>query len=130
MERLRDQDFKVIKEYLTGWKPQIRLGQDDTLRRFLEGVLWICYSGAQIRELPTQYGHWNTVYKRYADWGKLGIWQGLLDYLAKQDSDLEYVMVDSTVVRAHACCSTGQKKRRRTSRVWGAARAASARKST
>ena len=126
MEELRFQDFEVIKDYLIGWKPQIRLGSDDNLRKFLNGVLWICYSGAQIRELPTKYGHWNTVYKRYADWGRLGIWQGLLEHLAREDSDLEYVMVDSTVVRAHACCSTGQKKRPRKNKVWVEAKAVSA----
>lgn len=110
MQELRDVDFNVIKGYLIGWKPRIRLGSDEELRLFLNAVLWICYSGAQYRELPKYYGNWNTVYKRYSDWGKLGIWQGLLQHLAEMDSDLEYVMVDSTVVRAHACCSTGQKE--------------------
>jgi len=114
MQELRDVDFKVIKKYLTGWKPKVRLGSDEDLRSFLNASLWICYSGAQYRELPKCYGNWNTVYKRYSDWGNLGVWQGLLKHLAEMDSDLEYVMVDSTVVRAHACCSTGQKKRRRT----------------
>ena len=91
--------------------------KDKDLRRYLNGVVWICYSGAQIRELPKEYGNWNTVYKRYAEWGKLGIWQGLLRYLVEQDSDLELVMVDSTVVRAHACCSTGKKRNSRRTRT-------------
>ena len=110
MQELSEKDFRIIKGYLMGMKPKIRLGQDEDLHRFLNAALWICYSGSQIRQLPEKYGHWNTVYKRYADWGKLGIWQGLLQYLVEQDSDLEYVMVDSTVVRAHACCATGKKK--------------------
>ena len=103
-------DLKMIKEYLLRWKPKIRLGDNKDLERFLNAVLWICYSGSQLRELPLEYGNWNTVYKRHADWGRSGIWQGLLTYLSAQDSDLEYVMVDSTVVRAHACCTTGKKR--------------------
>ena len=114
MQELSDNDFILIKDYLVGKKPQIRLGVDADLRLFLNAALWICYSGSQLRELPQKYGHWNTVYKRYADWGNLGIWQGLLQHLVVLDSDLEYVMVDSTAVRAHACCSTGKKKTRRT----------------
>lgn len=129
MHEISDQDFEFIKSYLTGWKPKIRLGKDEDLRRFLNGGLWICRSGAQLREMPEKYGHWNTVYKRYADWGELGIWQGLLAQMAQADSDLEYVMVDSTIVRAHACCATGQKKRRRQRKDWDVPRGASPAKS-
>lgn len=114
---LSDSSFHWLKNYLQMWKPKIRLGQDKDLRRFLNGVLWICYSGSQLRELPPHYGHWNTVYKRYVDWGHLGIWQGMLKALSEQDSDLEYVMVDSTIVRAHACCTTGQKKQHNAKRA-------------
>jgi transposase len=117
MQELSDKDFRLLKAYLETKKPLIRLGKDEDLRKFLNGARWIAYSGSQIRELPEKYGHWNTVYKRYSDWGKAGIWQDLLKYLAEKDSDLEYVMVDSTVVRAHACCSTGKKKSRKTTKA-------------
>jgi len=119
IRKLKAKDLKMIKEYLLRWKPKIRLGQEKDLERFLQAVHWICYSGCQLRELPPEYGNWNTVYKRYADWGRLGIWQGLLSYISAQDSDLEYVMVDSTVVRAHACCTTGKKKKPRQRKGWG-----------
>lgn len=114
MQELRDVEYSAIKDYLKGhWVPKVRLGTDEDLRQFLNGATWILYSGSQLREWPEKYGQWNSVYKRFSDWGKLGVWQGLLKYLSEQDSDLEYVMIDSTVVRAHACCSTGQKKRRK-----------------
>ena len=110
IRELKAKDIKMIKEYLMSWKPKIRLGKEKDLERFLKAVHWICYSGSQLRELPAEYGNGNTVYNRYADWGRLGIWQGLLTYISAQDSDLEYVMVDSTVIRAHACCTTGKKE--------------------
>ena len=118
IRELKAKDIKMIKAYLMRWKPKIRLGKEKDLERFLKAVHWICYSGSQLRELPAEYGNGNTVYKRYADWGRLGIWQGLRTYISAQDSDLEYVMVDSTVIRAHACCTTGKKKKPRLKKGW------------
>ncbi len=112
MAYLESEHHKIIRKYLEGWKPKVRLGKECDTERFVNAVFWICYSGSQWRELPDEYGHWNTVYKRFSDWGELGIWQGLLKHLNEKDIDLEYVMIDSTVIRAHACCSTGKKKRR------------------
>ena len=109
--KLSTTDFNIIKEYLVTWTPKIRLGSDESLRLFLDACLWFCYTGARYRELPKYFGNWNSVYKRYSDWGNLGVWKGLLKFLVDMDSDFEFVMVDSTVVRAHACCSTGKKKK-------------------
>jgi len=110
MQALRKGQFVFLKEFLVQYKPLIRLGSDEDLEQFLNAVLWMCWSGAPWRALPSTYGKWNTVYKRFCDWGDLGIWQNLLTCLVKMDSDLEYVMVDSTVMRAHACAASGKKK--------------------
>ena len=123
-------EFALVKEYLLTWVPKIRLGKDENLLLFLNACLWLCYTGAQYRELPLKYGNWNTVYKRFSDWGDLGIWQGLLTHLGERESDLEYVMVDSTIMRAHACCSTGKKKTPSQVKVWGDLEEVLARKST
>ena len=36
-------------------------------RRFVEGVFWMLCSGAQWWMIPATFGHWNTVYRRFAD---------------------------------------------------------------
>src|SRR5262245_55490630 len=65
-------------------------------------------TGAQWRELPNIYGKWNSVFSRFNNWSKKNIWGALLSFCS-DNPDLESVMIDATIVRAHAC-SAGYKK--------------------
>ncbi len=61
--------------------------------------LWIAKTGAPWRDLPERFGPWNSVWKRFDRWAKKGVWKRV--FQALQDPDLEWVIIDSTVVRAH-----------------------------
>ena len=106
--KLTDKEWQKILPVLKSCAPEIRLGAGRDCRRFLEAVLWILRSGAQWRLLPKEYGNWNTVYKRFARWSEAGVFEKLFEHFSS-DHDLEYLLIDSTIVRSHACSSGAQK---------------------
>ena len=73
-------------------------------KKFLEAVFWMARTGAQWRELPEEYGKWNSVFSRFNAWSRKQIWDQILEFCS-QDRDLEYIMIDATIIRAHACAA-------------------------
>jgi putative transposase len=96
---LRDDQWDRIKDLLPGKvNDPGRTATDNRL--FMDAILWIARTGAHWRELPEHFGAWNSVFQRYNRWSKAGVWERLFQALS-DDPDFEYVMIDSTIVRAH-----------------------------
>lgn len=86
-------------------------------RLFVNGVLWVLRSGARWCDLPERYGPWKSVHKRFSRWAKAGVWERLFEALI-DDPKNEYLMLDTTLIRAHQQAATG--KGGTATRLWGA----------
>ncbi len=106
--KLTNEQWKKILPFLRS-SEQVYVGDEAECRRFLEAVLWITRSGAQWRLLPDTYGNWNTIYKRFARWSERGIFEQLHRHLIAEP-DMQHLILDSTIVRAHAAAAGAQKK--------------------
>lgn len=103
---ISDADWDRVKDFLPGQRGQ-HGGVAADNRRFLDAVLWIARTGAAWRDLPDRLGNWNTQWRRFDRWAKAGRFAALA--AALRDPDLDVLILDSTVIRAHPCAA-GSKK--------------------
>ncbi|MFC7543470.1 IS5 family transposase [Siccirubricoccus deserti] len=69
-------------------------------RLFLEAVLWRVRTGSPWRDLPGEFGRWNSVFQRFRRWVKGGIFERVFACLSGEP-DFEYALIDGTIVTAH-----------------------------
>ncbi len=106
--RISNSQWRKIFTFLKA-HPRVYAGKQAACRRFVEGAHWILRTGAQWREVPERHGNWNSVYKRFARWEENGVWEAMhLEFV--QNPDMEGVIPDTTVIRAHMCAAGGSKK--------------------
>lgn len=97
----------AVVEPLTAGKVGDRGQTGRDTRLFIDAVLWIAREGARWRALPLDYGHWNSVFVRFRRWTRIGIWARMFEAL-QGEPDFEYVLVDSTIIRAHQHSAGGK----------------------
>ncbi|WP_375142270.1 transposase [Bradyrhizobium sp. CCGB12] len=76
-------------------------------RPFVNGCLWVLRSGAHWCDLPERYGKWRTVHQRFNRWCHAGVWERVFSALSP-GHDNQYLMIDSTIVRAHQQATSGK----------------------
>ena len=98
---LTDSEWKLIGPLLPRERGRPgRPGHDN--RPLLDGILWRAREGARWRAIPERYGKWSTVWRRFARWRDLGVFEAVFAALAGSGAAEERVqMLDGTTIRAH-----------------------------
>jgi len=95
---IKDYEWVRLEPLLPGKVGDVGRSAADN-RLFINAVLWVARSGAPWRDLPERFGNWNSVYQRFRRWSRKGVWQQVFEAL--QEPDLDWLLLDSTTVRAH-----------------------------
>ena len=114
---MSDVQWERIKDTLPGRLEHVGRTAADN-RQFVNGVLWVLRSGARWSDLPERYGKYNSVHMRFMRWARSGVWERIFDDLVG-DKKNQYLMIDSTIVRAHQQAATSRKKGAPKTCLWG-----------
>jgi transposase len=84
-------------------------------RKLVEGAIYRYRTGIPWRDLPSEFGPWQTVWKRHHQFAMDGTWDRVLTaVLAKADAagDIDWrVSADSTIARVHQHGATAARSR-------------------
>jgi transposase len=99
---LTDEQWSVIEPHL----PIAEVGPIPDLRKHFNAVMWRFRTGSPWRDLPEEFGPWQSAYDRFRIWARGGIFQHLMEAViaeaaARGETDLGLVSVDSATTRAH-----------------------------
>ena len=111
--RLTDDQWECIAHLFpapaqTGRPPRDR-------RTIVEGIFWILRTGAPWRDLPEEFGAWQTVWEWFDRWNDDGTLDKILGQLRAAhieagEIDQELWCVDGSSIRAARCAAGGGKK--------------------
>ncbi len=111
-QMLTDEQWALIEPLLPSSRGRVGRNFRNT-RRVVEGMIYRYRTGIAWRDLPAEFGPWQTVWKRHARFTRDGIWDAVLtELLAQADAagELDWaVSVDSTIVRAHQHSATAKR---------------------
>jgi len=105
---LTDAEWNAIRRFF----PKERTGKRGrpwcSHRQVVNGVLWVLAVGAPWRDLPSAYGNWSTVYKRFCRWRKSGLWDRIFESVLRRVDrtcgiDDSLWCIDGSIIRAHRC---------------------------
>jgi transposase len=123
---LREDQWERIRDLLPGREGTVGVTAKDN-RLFVDAVLYRYRAGIPWRDLPERFGEGKQVHTRFGRWAESGVWERVFKTLAA-DADNEYVMLDSTIVRAHQHAAGAIKKGAKTQRRRGKGQPSGARR--
>lgn len=110
---LTDDEWSLISSEFP--KPK-RLGRPRRdSRQIMDAILWILRTGSPWRDLPSEFGPWQSAWRLFDQWNSDGTLDGALRKLQSAFVDIGEIdndlwCIDGTIVRAARCASGGGKK--------------------
>ena len=113
---MTDEQYGLIQPLLPPERPDKPGRPFHSHRKILSGIFWIHRTGAPWRDLPSEYGNWSTVYERFRQWRRDGLFQEILDALESkarkaEKIDFAFSAVDGSTIRAHKSAAGARKKK-------------------
>ena len=93
---LTDEHWSKLREILQ----HHRIYDKPFLRDMVEGMLYRMRVGCPWRDLPEEFGFWNTIYQKFNRWSSQNKLMLIFKMLV-QEPDLEWVFIDGSIVKAH-----------------------------
>jgi len=111
--RLSDPQWQQIQDLLP--RNGRRGGQWKDHRLMIDGILWALSDGGRWRNVPAEFGPWQSVYDRFRNWARRGLWDKILRRLQARKMrrgaiDWSLFCIDGSVVRAHQSAAGASKK--------------------
>ena len=112
---LTDEEYVAIRSFLPAQKKRSPGRPWKDHRTVINGIFWVLATGSPWRDLPVEFGKWQTVYGRFRRWLNEGLWDRIfsrfLHRLSKIEGiDLSLWCIDGSVIRAHRSASGGSKQ--------------------
>jgi transposase len=111
--RLSDDEWARVSPHLPAERGRRgRPARDNRL--LLDAMLWRLAAGQPWRDLPPEFGPWQSVYTRFSRWRDAGVFDRAMRALQEEahaNGDLDWSLhhVDSTVVRAQRSAAGAKK---------------------
>ena len=108
---ISDEDWAEIEHLLPGRPGSHGGGTAGDNRRFVNAIRYLARTGIAWRDLPCCSGDFSSLWQRYNRWCRKGVWRKIA--AALRDEDDEWLIVDSTSVRANPAAAGAKQKSRR-----------------
>ncbi len=110
---LTDAEWELIADEFPKPKKTGRPRRD--ARQMVDAILWILRTGSPWRDLPEEFGPWQSAWRLFDQWNGNGTLDSVLKKLQSAFVDMgeidnDFWCVDGTIVRAARCASGGGKK--------------------
>jgi transposase len=97
---LTDAQWRRLSPLIEAVRPRGKTEHHD-LRRTIAAIIWRHRNGATWRSIPAELGPWWMAAQTFSRWGRLGVWERLLEVAQERGVALGMTFLDGTAIRAH-----------------------------